>query len=77
MLSMASTGGTSLAHPALILARTLVIPVPPLTQVVTFAAPYGPLSEETRALYGWDLIIESSRESTLKVENPLEGAVYK
>jgi hypothetical protein len=40
------------------------------------AEPYGGVKEETRRLYGWDLILEAGREVTLRVQSPEEGALY-
>lgn len=39
--------------------------------IQAYSADYGAIAEETLQLYGWDMIIEAKRPTTLRVLNPL------
>lgn len=54
--------------------RTPLLVVPPLELAMTSAHPmYGAMDEETRKLYGWDVVLEASTDTLLTLHNGIPG----
>lgn len=72
---MGKIGVSSLSSPVTLEAKPSPLAAPsdkPLR--LTAAHPeYGPMDEETRVLYGWDVVLEAQADTLLTLQNGLPG----